>query len=121
MGSKPNIVESIKEAVSSASRAISENPEIDESFVYKTERKTKGVDFAFGFHAFSGLFWLLTAWVQMSLLKTSKSLHRMFGVVAIISFSMHMVASLYNLYLSLLQIVFLTGNFEVALKYKIFR
>lgn len=76
----------------------SENPQIDESFVYKTERKTKGVDFAFGFHAFSGLFWLLTAWVQMSLLKTSKTLHRMFGVVAIISFSMHMVASLYNLY-----------------------
>ena len=32
MGSKPNIVESIKEAVSSASRAISENPEIEINF-----------------------------------------------------------------------------------------
>ncbi len=32
MGSKPNIVESIKEAVSSASRAISKNPEIEINF-----------------------------------------------------------------------------------------
>ena len=29
MGSKSNIVESIKEAVSSATRAVSENPEIE--------------------------------------------------------------------------------------------
>jgi len=76
----------------------SEDPVLDESFVYKTEKKEKGIDFAFGFHAFAGLLWLSTGWVQMSLLKTSKAWHRMFGIVAISSFSLHMVASLNNLY-----------------------
>ena len=76
----------------------SEEPLIDESFVYKTENKVKGVDSAFGFHAFSGLLWILTAWVQMSLLKTSKRWHRIFGMFAIVSFVMHMAGSLNNLY-----------------------
>ena len=76
----------------------SEEPLIDESFVYKTENKVKGVDSAFGFHAFSGLLWILTAWVQMSLLKTSKRWHRIFGMFAIVTFGMHMAGSLNNLY-----------------------
>ena len=76
----------------------SEEPYIDESFVYKSEKKAKGIDFAFGLHAFGGLFWLLTAWIQMSLLKTSKKWHRTFGFVAIAAFILHMFAALNNLY-----------------------
>eukprot|EP00092_Neocalanus_flemingeri_P014056 GFUD01015164.1.p1 GENE.GFUD01015164.1~~GFUD01015164.1.p1 ORF type:complete len:369 (+),score=18.85 GFUD01015164.1:63-1109(+) len=67
-------------------------------FVYKTDETVPGIDFAFGLHAFGGLFWILTAWVQIYFLKNSKAWHRAFGVVAILSFVLHMLASIYNLY-----------------------
>ena len=72
-------------------------------FVYKTEETLPGIDFAFGLHAFTGLLWILTAWVQMYFLKDSKAWHIMFGVFAILSFSLHMMASLYNLYFDIMQ------------------
>ena len=76
----------------------SEEPGFDEGLVYKTEMKEKGIDFAFGFHAIAGLLWLLAGWIQMSSLKTSKAWHRTFGVFAIFTFILHMMASMNNLY-----------------------
>ena len=67
-------------------------------FVYKTDETVPGIDLAFGLHAFCGLLWILTAWVQVYFLKNSQVWHKMFGKVAILSFILHMMASLNNLY-----------------------
>jgi len=68
----------------------------DSLFVYET---TKTVDKAFGLHAFFGLFWLCSAYLQMGPIQVrSKAVHRKFGYLALFALLGHILASLNNLY-----------------------
>lgn len=67
----------------------------DAQFLYRTEEESPGIDTNFGLHAAFGLFWLLVAFVQMvPLRRLSLAMHRNFGLVAILVFCGHMLASL---------------------------
>jgi hypothetical protein len=69
----------------------------DSLFIYNT---TKTVDKAFGLHAFFGLLWLISAYLQMGPIQVrSKALHRKFGYFASFALIGHILASLNNLYM----------------------
>ena len=78
----------------------SEERHFDESLVYRTDQSKENVDFAFGLHAFFGILWILVGWVQMFILPKFKFWHRKFGIVAIISFILHMASSFYIVYVN---------------------
>ena len=70
----------------------------DAEFVYKSEEDSPGIDAHFGLHAGFGILWLLVAFAQMGpLRRLSLVVHRKFGLVAILVFCGHMLASLNNL------------------------
>ena len=61
---------------------------------YADEADSPGIDRAFGLHAFFGLLWVLSCYLQMGPIRNmSVWLHQRFGYLAITAFVCHMLAS----------------------------
>jgi len=63
----------------------------------------RGIDLAFGLHAGSALSWLVCAYIEIVHRNRTWLSHRKFGYVAAATFILHVFASLFNVYMDIVQ------------------